>query len=213
MVSLINKSFFCFCLLLGFHSITAQWSISGRVTDATSGEGLAYVNIRIDHTSTGTTTDQKGSFKLVSEASADVQYEIIFSMIGFKTIVLENVSSAPNSMLVEMQPEIYQSDEIVSLLHETQSLSLAPAMLALSQKHNLPNRASNLSMMLFTISMASRPLRSSGSNVQAVSICGASEVVEELVIVYYLLDGRPAITPESGGALWNLVPMQSNELR
>lgn len=211
---MINKSFFCFCLLLGFHSITAQWSISGRVTDATSGEGLAYVNIRIDHTSTGTTTDQKGNFKLEAEGSVNTQYEIIFSMIGFKTIVLENMSSGSNSMFIEMQPEIYQSDEIViSASRKTQSLSLAPASVGIVTKTQLAESGVKSFDDAFHNINGIQVTRSSGSNVQAVSIRGASEVAGGGIgnRVLLLLDGRPAITPESGGALWNLVPMGAIE--
>src|SRR5690606_5531639 len=55
--------------------------------------------------------------------------------------------------------------------------------------------------------------RSSGSNVQSLSIRGASEVAGGGIgnRVLLLLDGRPAITPESGGALWNLVPLGAVE--
>jgi iron complex outermembrane receptor protein len=55
--------------------------------------------------------------------------------------------------------------------------------------------------------------RSSGSNVQSLSIRGSSETAGGGIgnRVLLLLDGRPAITPESGGALWNLVPLGAIE--
>src|SRR5690606_6490425 len=50
-------------------------------------------------------------------------------------------------------------------------------------------------------------------NVQSLSIRGSSEVAGGGIgnRVLLLLDGRPAITPESGGALWNLVPLGALE--
>ncbi|MCB0627341.1 MAG: TonB-dependent receptor plug domain-containing protein, partial [Saprospiraceae bacterium] len=49
--------------------------------------------------------------------------------------------------------------------------------------------------------------------VQAFSIRGASEVAGGGIgnRVLLLIDGRPALSPESGGALWNLVPLNSVE--
>jgi len=211
-VSLTCRSFFCFCLLLCFQQLTSQWSITGRVTDAISGEGLAYVNIRLDHASLGTTSDQKGNFKI--EGLTDIQYGITFSMIGFRSIHLDQVSSGSDPVLVEMQAEIYQTDEVViSASRKTQSLSLAPASVGIVTRAQLSESGVKSFEEAFQNINGIQVTRSSGSNVQALSIRGASEVAGGGIgnRVLLLLDGRPAITPESGGALWNLVPLGAIE--
>jgi outer membrane receptor for ferrienterochelin and colicin len=203
---------FCLLFTIGFFLIntplSGQWTLYGQVFDATSGEGLAYVNIRLDHTKLGTTSDQKGNFKI--EGLTDDQYGIIFSMIGFQTIRMDQISSESDPILAEMQPEIYQKDEVVvSASRKTQSLSLAPASVGLVTQSQLNESGIRSFDDAFHNINGIQVTRSSGSNVQALSIRGASEVAGGGIgnRVLLLLDGRPAITPESGGALWNLVPL------
>ncbi|MEO6132659.1 MAG: TonB-dependent receptor, partial [Saprospiraceae bacterium] len=207
MVSIKIISFFCFCFLFLFQSVDAQETLQGRVIDAASGEGLGYVNIQIDKSSSGTTSDQKGNFRIDNVTG---EYGITFSMIGFQTIHIEKVISASGPLLIKMQPEVYLTDEVViSASRKSQSLSLAPASIGIITQHQLDevdvksfdNAFQNINGLQVT--------HSSGSNVQALSIRGASEVAGGGIgnRVLLLIDGRPAITPESGGALWNLVPL------
>ena len=212
MVSIKRISSFSFCLLLYVPCLIAQWSVTGRVTDVITGEGLSYVNIHIEHSGLGTTSDLKGNFKL--EGLTDHQYEITFSMIGFQTIRLEKVSSESGPMLIEMHPEIYQADEVVvSASRKTQSLSLAPASVGIVTKLQISQSGIKSFDDAFHTTNGIQVTRSSGSNVQALSIRGASEVAGGGIgnRVLLLIDGRPAITPESGGALWNLVPLGAIE--
>ena len=212
MVSIKRISSFSFCLLLYVPCLFAQWSLSGRVTDAITGEGLSYVNIHIEHSGQGTTSDLKGNFKL--EGLTENQYEITFSMIGFQTIRLEQSSSESGPILIQMQPEIYQADEVViSASRKSQSLSLAPASVGIVTKLQMGQAGIKSFDDAFHTTNGIQVTRSSGSNVQALSIRGASEVAGGGIgnRVLLLLDGRPAITPESGGALWNLVPLGAIE--
>lgn len=208
MVSIIRTYFFCCCLLFFVHQLSAQRSISGRVIDATSGEGLSYVNIVIEHTGLGTTSDQKGDFRI--DGLTENNYGITFSMIGYQTYHLEIESKKSDPLLINMHPEVYLTDEVViSASRKSQSLSLAPASAAILHSDDL--QASNTKSFddAFHGINGIQVTRSSGSNVQALSIRGASEVAGGGIgnRVLLLLDGRPAITPESGGALWNLVPL------
>src|SRR6185503_1474527 len=95
---------FCLLVVIGFFffitPLSGQWTLYGQVLDATSGEGLAYVNIRLDRTTLGTTSDQKGNFKI--EGLTEDQYGIIFSMIGFQTIRMDQISSENDPVQAEM---------------------------------------------------------------------------------------------------------------
>jgi hypothetical protein len=74
-------------LLLFSQPLSGQWTLSGQVVDAESGEGLSYVNILFEGQShLNTTSNQKGEFKL--DALYDEAYDISFLMIGFQTVHL-----------------------------------------------------------------------------------------------------------------------------
>ena len=212
MVPVSFRSIFIAVLFLFVCQLNAQWSVNGRVVDATSGEGLAYVNIVINNSGLGGTTDHKGEFRI--NGLTENQYGITFSMIGFQTIHLENISRESDPLFIELHPEIYLKDEvIVSASRKSQSLSLAPASVGLINKYQLEEvRPRSFDDALHGIN-GIQVTRSSGSNVQALSIRGASEIAGGGIgnRVLLLLDGRPAITPESGGALWNLVPLGAIE--
>lgn len=113
-----------------------------------------------------------------------------------------------------MFPVAYFSNEIVvSASRHAQSLHLAPASAAIITKDAI--KSSGIQSMDDAFHDVNGVIitRSSGSNVQSLSIRGSSEVAGGGIgnRVLLLLDGRPAITPESGGALWNLVPLGALE--
>ncbi len=203
-----------FAGLLSFHTpLSGQWTLSGQVKDAESGEGLSYVNILFDGQShLNTTSDQKGDFKL--PALYDQAYDLVFLMIGYKTVYLHHITKDSIPLKVTLYPEIYQSGEVVvSASRKTQSLELAPASVGLVTRQQLLERGTTSFDDAFNSINGIVATRSSNSNVQSLSIRGASEVAGGGIgnRVLLLLDGRPAITPESGGALWNLVPLGAVE--
>lgn len=59
-------------------------TITGKVTDAGTGEALAGVSVRVVNSKTGTTTDERGVFKLQVPAAASAKLEI--SSIGYQTV-------------------------------------------------------------------------------------------------------------------------------
>lgn len=58
--------------------------VSGRVTNAKM-EPLPYASVRVKELQTGTTTDKDGNYKLQLEPG---KYDLVFSMIGYKTQVI-----------------------------------------------------------------------------------------------------------------------------
>ena len=62
-------------------SIFAQSTVSGKITDAETGEGLIGVNVIISGTSTGTTTDLDGNYTLTSDRA--LPWTIDVSYTGF----------------------------------------------------------------------------------------------------------------------------------
>lgn len=200
-------------LLLFGTNLSGQWTITGKVIDAESGEGLSYVNITFkDGATFNTTSDQQGAFKI--SGLTEPYYQVVFSMIGFQSIVLDTISKSDDPLHIRMQPESYLTKEVVvSASRKSQSLNLAPASVGLVTRKQLLQAGTNSFDDAFNGINGITVTRSSNANVQSFSIRGASEVAGGGIgnRVLLLLDGRPAITPESGGALWNLVPLAAIE--
>jgi TonB-linked SusC/RagA family outer membrane protein len=89
-------------------AILQQKTISGKVTDQITGEGLPGVNILIKGTGTGTVTDMDGNYKLeVPQANA----VLVFSYIGYITEEIAVGNSA--NLSVQLAPDLEQLDEVV----------------------------------------------------------------------------------------------------
>lgn len=213
MVPVRFRLLFCAGLLLASLQTSGQWTFSGNVIDAESGEGLSYVNITFkDGASYSTTSDLNGNFLITG--LTEPYYEVMFSMIGFQTLHFDSITPTTPPLRVAMHPEAYLTREVVvSASRKSQSLNLAPASVGLVTRNQILRSGTNSFDDAFNNINGITVTRSSGSNVQSFSIRGASEVAGGGIgnRVLLLLDGRPAITPESGGALWNLVPLGAIE--
>ncbi len=86
----IYKKLLFLMLLLPF-CVLAQNTFSGKVLDKVSGQPLPGVNIIIQGSANGTSTDFDGKFQLSNVKKGDV---IVFSFIGYRneTLVFNNQS-------------------------------------------------------------------------------------------------------------------------
>lgn len=143
MVSVRNIFLFCASLLLFATNLSGQWTITGKVIDAESGEGLSYVNITFkDGATFNTTSDQHGAFRI--SGLTETYYQVVFSMIGFQTIILDSISAASDPLNIEMQPESYLTKEVVvSASRKSQSLNLAPASVGLVTRKQILQAGTN----------------------------------------------------------------------
>lgn len=75
-------------LLFGFFAgahLPAQTILTGRVSDAKTSESLAYVNLGIIGTTTGTVTGPDGNFTLILKDSLQLNQTLRFSYIGYQS--------------------------------------------------------------------------------------------------------------------------------
>jgi len=190
-------------------------TIKGLVTDIESGESLPFVHVLIRGSKTGVATNKQGYFT-IPDLPPGV-YTILASYIGYNEELVTNVpveAGKETVLTIRLSPTFLITDEvIITASRKTQSVKLAPASIGLVTQKQL--QAKNI--LSFDQAFGDIPgihvTRSSGANVQAFSIRGASEVAGGGIgnRVLLLVDGRPALSPESGGALWNLVPLNSIE--
>ncbi|MTI20287.1 SusC/RagA family TonB-linked outer membrane protein, partial [Fulvivirga sp. RKSG066] len=92
--------------LIGFQVSAQDMKVSGVVTDASSGEGIAGVNVVIKGTTSGTITDIEGNYS-INASSGDI---LQFSFIGYLSEESEVTSSTLNISLSE---DVTSLEEVV----------------------------------------------------------------------------------------------------
>ena len=98
MKTIYNKLLFLL-LMLPF-SVLAQSTVEGVVVDSKTKQPLPGVNVIVQGTQSGTSTDFDGKFKLAKLKKGD---KLVFSFIGYKneTIVFENQKTLTVSLTEE----------------------------------------------------------------------------------------------------------------
>ncbi|WP_283640269.1 DUF5686 and carboxypeptidase regulatory-like domain-containing protein [Mesonia mobilis] len=96
-------------LLLLSGVVSAQ--VVGEITD-TKGEKLPYVNIYLENSFTGTTSNQEGNYEL--EISKPGDYTIVYQFLGYKTQKKQvNIQSFPYTINVSLAEESTSLEEVV----------------------------------------------------------------------------------------------------
>ncbi|OYU82186.1 MAG: SusC/RagA family TonB-linked outer membrane protein [Flavobacterium sp. BFFFF1] len=103
----IYKKLLIFLLLLPIAAF-AQGTLSGKVTDQASGQPLPGVNVVIQGTQNGTSTDMDGNFSLSNVKRGD---KLVFSFVGYKEVV-QNYDGQ-KSVSVVMQEKASDLQEVV----------------------------------------------------------------------------------------------------
>ncbi len=189
--------------------------ISGKIIDRDTKELISYANVSVVGTLLGAISDDKGNFKIIKIPAG--RYRIKASFIGYEAGFFDPVVVEPGEVTVidiTLSPSQALAEAIiVTASRKEQTASLAPASVGVITSEDIRNKNITTFDQAVETAPSVQIIRSGGANVQAVSIRGSSEVAGAGVgnRVLLLIDGRPALSPESGGALWNLVPTNSIE--
>ncbi len=97
-----------FLLLLLPCTLMAQTSVEGVVLDSKTNQPIPGVNVNVQGTSTGTTTDFDGKFKLGKIKNGD---NLVFSFIGYQSETVQYTGQS--SINVSMEEESSQLQEVV----------------------------------------------------------------------------------------------------
>ena len=89
--------------------------VSGRVTSQDDGSSIPGVNIVVQGTSKGTTTDADGNYTIQLSSSEN---SLVFTFVGFKPLTLQ--VDGRSTIDVVMEPDITSLDEIVVVGYGTQ---------------------------------------------------------------------------------------------
>lgn len=118
-MTLSRKSSFFLILFLLFSThalLTAQveekciYSIEGKVFNLETKEPLSFVNIQIENTSQGTTSDESGNFKF--DGLCEKEYTLVFAFLGYKTLTHHHDFHHP-FLEIYMAPQEYVLESIV----------------------------------------------------------------------------------------------------
>ncbi|MCB0807384.1 MAG: TonB-dependent receptor [Bacteroidales bacterium] len=100
-----------FFLLFFAVSLTAQFSISGKITDAANGEPLAGANVTLDDGNQITASNAKGLYSFTKVSGGD--HKLTVSFIGFKTIEKSFQLTASKKVNISMSASAVMSDEVI----------------------------------------------------------------------------------------------------
>ncbi len=107
--------------VFGQDNITGK--ISGNVKEKETNKSIAGVQIFIEDLSLGTTTNEDGLFEINSVPQGE--YNIQVKMIGYRTVILENVQVEPQktvSLNIELPTIAYKTGEVVVSASKMNSL-------------------------------------------------------------------------------------------
>lgn len=99
--------------MVALHSVSDQQTISGRVTDASTGQPIVGATVTVKGTTAATQTDERGTFTIQASGGQIV----VASFIGYKPMELPAGRSALNFML---EAEGESLDEVVVVGYGTQ---------------------------------------------------------------------------------------------
>jgi TonB-linked SusC/RagA family outer membrane protein len=113
----LKKMSTCFFLLASLFAFSQQ-KVSGKVTDAVTGDPLPSVTIQIKGTTSGTTTDFDGNYTITTKTENDA---LTFSYLGYKT---QDILVGGKSVIdVAMTEDASALDEIVVVGYGTRKKS------------------------------------------------------------------------------------------
>lgn len=112
--SMLSALTFGMCLLLGMTTeVKAQsGSITGEITDSSTGEALAGVNVYVEELERGDATGPNGLFEINNVESGS--YTLRASFVGYQTYETTiDVEDGENEYNIEMEAEAISGDEVV----------------------------------------------------------------------------------------------------
>ena len=98
--------------LLLLHIITfGQAQIVGKITD-TNSQAIPYVNIYLENSYTGTTSNDDGNYKLALTYTGN--HTIVYQFLGYKTVTKKiTIESFPYILNITLEPETTTLQEVV----------------------------------------------------------------------------------------------------
>jgi outer membrane receptor protein involved in Fe transport len=191
--------------------------ISGKVIDNTNDGLVSYTKLRLESQDEGssykaiTNSDLAGNYEFKSVPAGT--YKITTTRLGYeKEAVTDIVVGANETKKVNifLTPVIIETDKINVTATKTElTLKQTPSSISIVSSEEIRNRNPLTFDEVLNDVQGVTVFKTSGINVQSLSIRGSSDVAGGGIgnRVLLLLDGRPSLTGDSKGALWSLIPV------
>lgn len=98
------------CLLLQMNIFAQDFTLSGYLRDASTGEELLYATVSVAGTSQGVTTNLYGFYSLTLPKG---KYQVSFSYVGYETILLDIELNQNLTQDMELNPASTELEEVV----------------------------------------------------------------------------------------------------
>jgi outer membrane cobalamin receptor len=199
------------------YAVDSYGTLGGTVIDKSSNTGIGDVKIGIVNLTTGidykfeTTSDVMGKF--IFEKIPAGTYLLSASRLGYLQIQSHEVTLKENETVnynIYIEPADIQIERInVTAAKMELTLKQTPSSVSVVTQEDIKNRNLLTFDNLLQGVQGVTVFRTSGINVQSLSIRGSSDVAGGGIgnRVLLLLDGRPSLTGDSKGALWSLIPL------
>lgn len=216
--SIILLSLVLACLTPGARAeAPSTGTIAGHLKDAKTNENLTFCNVVLGTVNAGqmkgiggVLTDMRGNYLLRGIPVGT--YRMVFSRIGMKSVTRDSVVvSAGDTTRVDAaleQAPVRVNPVVVTATRTEQTVRMAPASIAVVDQEDIEKKAPATFDQAIEAVGGLNAFRTTGISVQSMQIRGSSDVAGGGVgnRVLLLVDGRPALTSDSGGAFWSLVP-------
>lgn len=209
------------CLFLLFTAIckaednTAQ--IIGKVVDLTNDGLVGSTKIKLEPAEgTGkyhaeTSSDLIGNYEIKNIPAGT--YKITATRLGYEKEVITDIIFTANekkNINIFLKPVNIETDKINVTATKTElTLKQTPSSISILTAEDIKNRNPLTFDDILSDIQGVTIFKTSGINVQSLSIRGSSDVAGGGIgnRVLLLLDGRPSLTGDSKGALWSLIPI------
>ena len=207
-----------FACSVSLNAQVTKGSLSGSIIDTANDGGTASsAKIKIESFGLNnivvaeTYSDVLGKFSVTN--LDEVIYKVTVTRLGYKKIEMNEVrvtQGKTTSINVFLTPVDIEIDRINVTATKTElTLKQTPSSISIVTSDDIKKR----NMLTFDNVLdrieGVTVFRTSGINVQGLSIRGSSDVAGGGIgnRVLLLLDGRPSLTGDSKGALWSLIPL------
>ncbi|MNK16803.1 TonB dependent receptor [compost metagenome] len=189
-------------------SMLAQSTLKGVVSDSTTGLSLPGVNVIVEGTANGTSTDMDGNFTLANVKSGD---RIVFSFIGYANQTVEYTGQS--SLNVSLQEDATQLQEVVVVGYGTVRKKDATGSVALITQESF-NRGLNataenmINGRIAGVTITTPGAPGTGSVIRIRGGSSLSATNDPLIVI----DGLPVSNDNSGGSTSILASINPNDI-
>jgi len=192
-------------LLITFQQLTAQTNISiqGRVSAAKTGMALPGVNIQIQHSSLGTTSDLEGNFQISNLTPGN--YQLTFSMMGYAPHTARHVAvvaGIPTELQIKLKLNVLASPQVVvTSSRKEQDILESPFSVSAIGPREIQAKAVVNMVDILTYEPGVSTIKGQ-LNIRGTSGYTMGAGTRSLLMI----DGIPMLGSAAGNVTWGLVP-------